>query len=121
MNLERALVLGSRLDGHLVQGHVDTTGVIDRVEALDDSHLVYVRYPAADASFLIARGSICVDGISLTVARLDEPAGTFALAIIPHTWAHTTAAHWRPGRAVNLEYDLVGKYVLRSVRQAPDP
>ena len=114
VNLERALVLGARLDGHLVQGHVDTTGTVEHVEALDDSHLVRIRYPEDGAPYLIPRGSICVDGISLTVARLDEPEGTFALAIIPHTWQKTTAAHWEPGRAVNLEFDLVGKYVLRS-------
>ncbi|WP_420455331.1 riboflavin synthase [Rubrivirga sp.] len=114
VNLERALVLGSRLDGHLVQGHVDTTGVIDAVEALADSHLVRVRYPAEHAATLIPRGSVCVDGISLTVARLDEPAGTFALAIIPHTWDKTTAGRWAEGDRVNLEFDLVGKYVLRA-------
>ena len=114
VNLERALVLGARLDGHLVQGHVDTTGTVESVEALDDSHLVRVRYPAAEAPYLIPRGSICVDGISLTVARLDEPEGTFALAVIPHTWQKTTAGRWRPGPGVNLEFDLVGKYVLRA-------
>ena len=114
VNLERALKLGARLDGHLVQGHVDTTGVIESVEALADSHLVRVRYPEADAALLIPRGSVCVDGISLTVARLDEPVGTFALALIPHTWQHTTAARWNAGRAVNLEFDLIGKYVLRA-------
>lgn len=114
VNLERALVLGSRLDGHLVQGHVDATGVIEGVEALADSHLVTVRYPADHADSLIPRGSIAVDGVSLTVARLDEPEGTFVLAIIPHTWTKTTASGWTPGAAVNLEFDLVGKYVLRS-------
>jgi riboflavin synthase len=115
VNLERALVLGARLDGHLVQGHVDATGEIASVEALADSHLVHVRYPDAFARYLIPRGSVAVDGISLTVARLDEPEpGTFALAIIPHTWDKTTAADWAPGRPVNLEFDLVGKYVLRS-------
>ena len=116
VNLERALALGGRLDGHLVQGHVDATGEIVSVDALDDSHLVRVRYRPEDAPYLIPRGSICVDGISLTVARLDDEPGTFALAIIPHTWDKTTAAAWRLGDAVNLEYDLVGKYVLR--RQA---
>lgn len=116
VNLERALVLGARLDGHLVQGHVDATGVVEAVEALADSHLVRVRYPEGGAPYLIPRGSVCVDGVSLTVARLDEPAGTFALAIIPHTWDKTTAGRWRPGQAVNLEFDLVGKYVLRSAQ-----
>lgn len=116
VNLERAMVLGARLDGHLVQGHVDATGVIDRIDALDDSHLVWVRYPAEFAETLIPRGSITVDGISLTVARLDEPPGTFALAIIPHTWDKTTAGRWAEGDRVDLEFDLVGKYVLRASR-----
>ena len=83
VNLERAMVLGDRLDGHLVQGHVDATGTVERIDALDDSHLVWVRYPPDYADYLIPRGSVTVDGISLTVARLDEPPGTFALAIIP--------------------------------------
>ncbi len=114
VNLERAMVLGDRLDGHLVQGHVDATGTIERIEALADSHMVWVRYPADHAEYLIPRGSVTVDGISLTVARLDEPAGTFALAVIPHTWDKTTAGRWAEGDQVDLEFDLVGKYVLRS-------
>ena len=116
VNLERALVLGDRLDGHLVQGHVDATGTVERVDALDGSHLVWVRYPRDHAHLLIPRGSVTVDGISLTVARLDEPPGTFALAIIPHTWDHTTARHWAKGDRVSLEFDLVGKYVLRATQ-----
>ena len=117
-NLERAVPLGGRLDGHLVQGHVDATGTVEAVETLADSHLVRVRYPEPYARHLIPRGSIAVDGVSLTVARLDEPDGTFAVALIPHTWDHTTAARWTPGTAVNLEFDLVGKYVLRSAQVA---
>ena len=116
VNLERAMPLGGRLDGHLVQGHVDATGEIDSVETLADSHVVHVRYPEAFAPYLIPRGSIAIDGVSLTVARLDEPPGTFAVALIPHTWEHTTAAGWTPGARVNLEFDLVGKYVLRSAQ-----
>ncbi len=114
VNLERALRLGARLDGHLVQGHVDTTGEVAAVEALADSHVVRIAYPAAFAPYLIPKGSVAVDGVSLTVARLDEPEGTFEVAVIPHTWQKTTAARWAPGRAVNLEFDLVGKYVLRA-------
>ncbi|HIG74744.1 MAG TPA: riboflavin synthase [Bacteroidetes bacterium] len=114
VNLERALVLGSRLDGHLVQGHVDATGEIVEVETLADSHEVTVRYPSDFAAYLIPKGSVTVDGISLTVAALDAPAGTFRLAVIPHTWAKTAASGWRPGQRVNLEFDLVGKYVVRS-------
>lgn len=114
VNLERAMVLGARLDGHMVQGHVDTTGEIDSVTPLADSHVVAIRYPAEFAPYLIPRGSITIDGISLTVARLDEPEpNTLTVAIIPHTWAKTTAADWTRGRTVNLEFDLVGKYVLR--------
>lgn len=120
VNLERALALGARLDGHLVQGHVDATAEVVAVEALADSHLVRLRYRPEDAPYLIPRGSLCVDGISLTVARLDDEPGTLALAIIPHTWDKTTAATWRPGDAVNVEYDLVGKYVLRRAELAGD-
>ena len=119
VNVERALVLGSRLDGHLVQGHVDAPGEIVRVAALADSHAVRVRYPEAHAALLIPRGSIAVDGISLTVAELDAEPGTFDLAIIPHTWDKTTARDWAPGRGVNLEFDFVGKYVLRAQGHAP--
>lgn len=113
VNLERALVLGSRLDGHLVQGHVDARGEIVEIVPLADSHEVVVRYPEAFAPYLIPKGSITVDGISLTVAELDAPRGTLRLAIIPHTWDKTTAGLWREGQAVNLEFDLVGKYVVR--------
>ncbi len=114
VNLERALRLGARLDGHLVQGHVDAPGTVVAVEPLADSHNVLVQYPAEHAAYLIPRGSVAVDGISLTVARLDEPPGTFEFAIIPHTWEKTGASQWTPGRAVNLEFDLIGKYVLRA-------
>ncbi|MDX1418990.1 MAG: riboflavin synthase [Rubricoccaceae bacterium] len=113
VNLERALRLGGRLDGHLVQGHVDATGTVEAVEALADSWLVRVRYPASFAPYLIPVGSVALDGISLTVARLDDEALT--VAIIPHTWDHTTVQDWRPGRRVNLEFDLVGKYVVRAL------
>lgn len=114
-NLERAVRLGGRLDGHLVQGHVDTTGEVVAVEALADSHVVTVAYPAEHAGLVIPRGSICVDGISLTLARLDDAAQpTFTLALIPHTWTHTTAMEWKRGQAVNLEFDLIGKYALRA-------
>ena len=113
VNLEREMRLGDRLDGHLVQGHVDATGTVASVEALADSHLVRVRYPEAFASYLIPVGSVALDGISLTVARLDDEALT--VAVIPHTWAQTTVRDWRPGRRVNLEFDLVGKYVVRAL------
>jgi riboflavin synthase len=113
VNLERALRAGGRLDGHLVQGHVDATGTVVAVERLDHSHLVHVRFPARFAANLIPVGSVALDGISLTVARLADD--VLSVAVIPHTWEHTTVARWEAGRAVNLEFDLVGKYVLRAL------
>lgn len=115
VNLERAMRPDGRLDGHLVQGHVDATGEVASVEKLADSRLVRVRYPERFAPYLIPVGSVTLDGISLTVARLDDDALT--VAIIPHTWAHTTIADWQPGRAVNLEFDLIGKYVVRALER----
>lgn len=111
VNLERAMKLGGRLDGHLVQGHVDATGTVTGVEEDGASWLVSVRFPERYRPNLIPVGSITLDGISLTVARLEGDVLT--VAIIPHTWTHTTMASWQPGRTVNLEFDLVGKYVLR--------
>lgn len=114
VNLERALRLAGRLDGHLVQGHVDGVGEVVSVDALGDSHVVRVRYPERFATLLVEKGSVAIDGISLTVSRLDEPPGTFEVALIPHTWENTTAAGWGPGAAVNVEFDLVGKYAMRA-------
>lgn len=113
VNLERAMRLGSRLDGHLVQGHVDTTGTIRRAEALSASWLFEIAYPPAFARNLIPVGSIAVDGISLTVARLESD--SFTVSIIPHTFEQTTAHAWAEGQQVNLEFDLLGKYALRAL------
>jgi len=113
VNLERAVRAGGRLDGHLVQGHVDATGEVVGVEALAGSWLVRVRYPEAFAPYLIPVGSVTLDGISLTVARLEGDVLT--VAVIPHTWEHTTVGGWAPGRRVNLEFDVIGKYVVRAL------
>ncbi len=115
VNLERAMPAGGRLDGHLVQGHVDATGEVARIEPLADSWLVRVRYPERFAPYLIPVGSVTLDGIALTVARLEDEALT--VAIIPHTWTRTTVADWQPGRVVNLEFDLIGKYVVRALER----
>jgi riboflavin synthase len=114
VNLERAVPLGGRLDGHLVQGHVDARGKVDAVDEMADSVVIRIVYPTAYAAYLVEKGSVAVDGVSLTIAGLDAPAGTFAVAIIPHTLSRTNAARWQPGAEVNLEFDLVGKYVLRA-------
>ncbi len=119
VNLERAMRPDGRLDGHFVQGHVDATGEVASVEALADSWLVRVHFAERFAPYLIPVGSITLDGISLTVARLGDEGQkpVLTVAIIPHTWAHTTVSDWQPGRAVNLEFDLIGKYVVRALGQ----
>ena len=113
VNLERSLAVGSRLGGHFVQGHVDGTGRIESVVDEGDFHRVRVSFPPRLAPYFIEKGSVAVDGISLTVAALD--AATFDVQIIPHTWTATTLGLATPGTLVNLECDMVGKYVLRGV------
>jgi riboflavin synthase len=112
VNLERAMRADARLDGHIVQGHVDTTGRIEEVEELSASHLFRIAIPERWRPYLIPTGSIAVDGISLTVARLGPC--DFTVAIIPHTIDHTAIPEsWRHGAEVNLEFDMIGKYVIR--------
>ena len=112
VNLERALLPSDRLDGHIVQGHVDSVGTITDSEKEATDTLYTIRYDPAKARYLIPEGSVAIDGISLTVARLDGD--TFTVAIIPHTRDHTTVGAWATGGEVNLEFDVLGKYVARS-------
>lgn len=111
VNLERAMTPEKRFDGHFVQGHVDGTGTVVAVEKEVTDRLYTIRFDEAFASHLIPVGSVTVDGISLTVARLGED--TFTVAIIPHTYEHTNVPTWQEGAPVNLEFDLLGKYVAR--------
>jgi len=111
VNLERSMRADSRFGGHFVQGHVDGTGTIDEVREEGDAHWITVRFPAALAPLLIRKGSITVDGVSLTVAGLDDR--QFDVMIIPFTWAHTNLSSLRAGDRVNLECDIVGKYIAR--------
>ncbi len=110
VNLERALQPTGRLDGHFVQGHVDATGTVTAVEKEQTNWLYRVRFDPQFAPYLIPVGSITLDGISLTIARLDEPELT--VAIIPHTYDHTIVSTWKPGTRINLEFDMIGKYVV---------
>jgi riboflavin synthase len=116
VNLERAMRGDSRFGGHFVQGHVDGVGRVERVWNDGDSHWITVAYPAAAAPYLIAKGAVAVDGISLTVADLRD--GQFDVMIVPFTWEHTNLPARRPGDRVNLEYDMVGKYVARAAELA---
>jgi riboflavin synthase len=109
VNLERALRLGDRLGGHLVQGHVDDVGVVEEVRRLDDAVLVDVRVPEALERLMVPHGSIAVDGVSLTVNALPAP-GIVQLSLIEFTWRHTTLGSLRAGDRLHLEGDMMGKY-----------
>ncbi len=113
VNLERPLAVGSRLGGHFVQGHVDGTGRVETVAAEGAFHRVRVSFLPELAAYFIEKGSVAVDGISLTIASLDT--STFDVQVIPHTWDVTTLHAVAPGAIVNLECDMVGKYVLRGL------
>lgn len=114
VNLERAMMMNARLDGHIVQGHVDATGVIESIQSEATGRLVSISYPQEYSDHIIGRGSITVDGISLTVAR-DE-GNRFTVAIIPYTWDHTNFLSQEVGSVVNLEFDMIGKYVIKYLR-----
>ena len=113
VNLERPLKADGRLDGHFVLGHVDGIGVIEEIRAEAESRWVTVGFPSPLAPFLIRKGSIAVDGISLTVAGLGEK--QFDVQVIPFTWSHTSLKGLRTGDKVNLECDMIGKYLIRSL------
>lgn len=110
VNLERAVALGQRLGGHLVQGHVDGVGTVTAVERRGEHDLIDLSMPSIVADVTILHGSITVDGVSLTVNALPAP-DTVQVSIIPHTRGATTLGDFAPGRRVNLEGDLIGKYV----------
>jgi len=111
INLERCLLANSRVDGHFVQGHVDDTGRIVSVEDKNGSWLITIAFSEEHAGLLVSKGSICIDGISLTV--VDPTLSTFQVAIIPYTYAHTNLHTKAIGDTVNLEFDIFGKYVTR--------
>lgn len=114
VNLERSLRVGDRLGGHLVQGHADGVGEVVSVEPAGETVFVRFRMPAEVARVTVRRGSIAVDGVSLTVNELDGRVAE--VAIIPYTWEHTAMDRLEPGSRVNLEADLMGKYVERLLR-----
>jgi riboflavin synthase len=115
VNLERPLRAGARLDGHFVQGHVDATGLIEDLRQEGDSWWLTIAYPPPLAQFIVRKGSIAVDGISLTVAGIDDK--RFDVQVIPYTWSHTSLQHAREGDSVNIECDILGKYVARAVEK----
>ncbi len=112
VNLERSLRAGDRFGGHFVQGHVDSVGTIENVRRDGDAHWLTISFPGALATALIPKGSVAVDGISLTVAALRER--QFDVMIIPFTWSHTNLSSVSVRDQVNLECDMLGKYVVRA-------
>jgi riboflavin synthase len=117
VNLELPLGASSTLDGHLVQGHIDATATVKAVRIVSSGREVIIELPAAVSRFVAAKGSIAVDGVSLTVARVDKPPGTFGVALIPHTLDATIAGDYKPGSVVNLEADVIARYVARNLRR----
>ncbi len=113
VNLERSMRADARVGGHFVQGHVDGTGRIEAIRHDADFHWVTVAFPSSLAPYLVRKGSVAVDGISLTVAGLSET--RFDVQIVPFTWEHTNLGTAVTGMAVNLECDIIGKYVVRAM------
>jgi riboflavin synthase len=116
VNLERAMRADSRVGGHFVQGHVDGTGLVKAMREDGDAHWLTVGFGEALAAYVIPRGSIAIDGVSLTIAALRD--GEFDVMIIPFTWDHTNLHALEPRDRVNLECDMVGKYVARAAQIA---
>jgi riboflavin synthase len=120
VNLERAVTPATRLGGHIVQGHVDARGQFLGVENHGESWTLRIGYPKEIARYLVFKGSVAVEGISLTISGLTDD--HFEIAIIPKTWEVTNLSHLKPGDAVNIEVDVIGKYVeklLSSVAENP--
>lgn len=115
VNLERCTSLGGRLDGHLVQGHVDATAVLENVVDANGSWVLHFMHEASPENITVQKGSITINGVSLTVVD-SHPEG-FSVAIIPYTWEHTNLGALNPGDRVNLEFDVIGKYVARILAQ----
>lgn len=110
VNIERCLKAGDRFDGHYVQGHVDCVGIIDEIHDLDGSHMIFISHPI-DAGITVGKGSITINGISLTV--IDSFPDAFSVAIIPYTWEHTNLHNLKEGDSVNIEFDVLGKYLQK--------
>ena len=112
VNLERSMSTEYRFDGHIVQGHVDQTGICTKVQEVDGSWLFDFEYDfESTGNFLVEKGSVCIDGVSLTVFNCKN--GSFTVTIIPHTWQVTNFQFLTEGKRVNLEFDVIGKYIQK--------
>ena len=115
VNLERSMKIDSLLDGHLVQGHVDQTAVCTNIEEADGSWYFTFEYDPSKGNITVEKGSISVNGVSLTVVNSKEK--TFQVAIIPYTYEHTNFHQFKVGTVINLEFDIVGKYITKMLKQ----
>lgn len=111
MNLERSLTLEKAIEGHIVQGHVDAVGKIESIKIDGNDRLITISYPEDFVAYIVGRGSIAIDGISLTVAKVEN--NSFSVAIIPYTWDFTNLKNRTEGDSLNLEFDIFGKYIIR--------
>lgn len=111
VNLERSLTLEKAVEGHIVQGHVDCTGTVSHIEQKGADILLTIDYPKEFENYIVGRGSVAVDGISMTIARDQE--SSFVLAVIPYTWEYTNLLHKKVGDPINIEFDVFGKYIIK--------
>lgn len=111
VNLERSLTLDKAIEGHIVQGHVDTVGTIESIQQNDSDILITIEFPEQYQDYIVGRGSVAIDGISLTVARNEG--NRFSVAIIPYTWDYTNLSAKKAGDRLNLEFDIFGKYIVQ--------
>ena len=114
INLERSLKLSDRLDGHIVQGHVDHTAICKNIVEQEGSYLVIFEFKK-NQNIIVNKGSICVNGVSLTVVESSD--NTFSVAIIPYTWKHTNFKYFKKGTIVNIEHDVIGKYLQKIIHK----
>jgi len=115
INLERSVKANDRMDGHIVQGHVDTTATCNKIAEVEGSWIFSFDYDPNDGNKLVGKGSICINGVSLTIVDVQE--SSFSVAIIPFTFEHTNFNELKEGDAVNLEYDIIGKYVEKIMKK----
>jgi riboflavin synthase len=118
LNLERSMRSDGRIGGHFVQGHVDATGGVEDIRPDGDSQWISIAFERSLAPYFIRKGSVAVDGVSLTIAALRD--GVFDVMIIPFTWANTALSSLHPGDRVNIECDMIGKYVVRAMELADE-
>ena len=112
INLERSLLMNSRFDGHMVQGHVDTTAICTEIREADGSWYFNFQFSPGKNMLLVEKGSVCIDGVSLTAFNVDNRSGEFTVAIIPYTFHNTVFQNYKAGVKVNLEFDVIGKYIF---------